>query len=501
MNQILKQIYDLNGQINDRVINDVIKSVDSNHMREMYGRYVADKAHVPIMQRDVANSYKINNKLYNNFTLDVVDTKTGYMGNEIVVQLKKEIEGYDDKVEFLRNFDIYNNSADKNSMLVKWSALCGYAARILYIDTAGETAYINVPSWEVIPIYEESIYDLQYALRYYPIKETILDGTSTKIQYRFRAEWYDTETVTFWISEPQANELYLNELKFEPDIYKKQPVIKHFYNGVPVVIFENNDEERGDLDSVLSLMDDYDRINSNISNELQQLAMGYLKMKGAGLNVNDEYIKRFQQTGILPLPQDGEADFLSKNLSDTVYNTHLDRLKRAIYQIAKSVDFSDQALSGNLPVIAWKIKTSGLEYKCDITERKIKSGLRYQYELLTDFWRQFKSMDIDINDLEFIFKRTDYSDIASDAMVLQSLLGSVSRKTAYSMMRWIPDADKEVEAYESEKLENIEKYLGGDTSDRGGETEGNNEGFARDREGDGEEDSERVPEGTGQNKG
>ncbi len=58
MNQILKQIYDLNGQINDRVINDVIKSVDSNHMREMYGRYVADKAHVPIMQRDVANSYK-----------------------------------------------------------------------------------------------------------------------------------------------------------------------------------------------------------------------------------------------------------------------------------------------------------------------------------------------------------------------------------------------------------------------------------------------------------
>src|SRR5690606_7306045 len=137
-------------------------------MIQMYERYKASIEGVPIYSREVPDYEKVNNKLNNDFFSEIVDTKVGYfMGKPISYSVDREAPAYEVVDAILQDFNLRNNIDDLDAETAKYAAICGLGARLLYIDRDGQERVMVVPPWECIFVYDRSINEPQYAMRYY----------------------------------------------------------------------------------------------------------------------------------------------------------------------------------------------------------------------------------------------------------------------------------------------------------------------------------------------
>ena len=163
MQDILKQLIALNGQVTSQIIKDLIDDHAPTRARmlSLYNRYRTDE--LPILDREFEDKEKINRKLNNSFDSEIVDTKVGYfIGNPISYQARDE-QGK--TATALSEFILRNNIDDLDSETVKMATICGKSARLLYIDRDGLERAMNVPPWEVVLVYDRSINEPQFALR------------------------------------------------------------------------------------------------------------------------------------------------------------------------------------------------------------------------------------------------------------------------------------------------------------------------------------------------
>lgn len=440
-------------EITSKMLADIIKehrSGTGKHQKTLWDRYTLDDA--PIYNRRPANYEKVDRRTANDFYGDIVDTKTGYMGNEVTVSLDREeyTEGgelregaFDADRRFIRTFATRTGAEDLNSELIRDAAAVGVGYRMLYVpEGRNEVRMMNLPSWEVIYIYDQSLAEPQLVLRYYEVEEKSF-GFAANTKKRTVVEWYDADEIRYYIDDGELN-FALDENRAPGG---RQP---HLFSGIPVIAFPNNGQLRAEPEKALDLIDAYDAIISSTTSEIEQLRMAYMFLKGSGLSVDDEFMKRLEQTGIFPLDENGEVGFVNKQLADAPVHNLLAEIRRNIYQFAKSIDMSKD-FGGEMRVIGWQVALLNLENSAKITERKFTAALRRQYELLSDYWREFDSVNIEPMALEFTFTRNFPRDIRAEAETLQLLLGNVSRKTAYAQMSFIDDPDREIAQFEEEQ--------------------------------------------------
>ena len=400
------------------------------------------------------------------FFADIVDTKTGYMGNEVMVALDKEREGtaFERNQMVLDDFQTLNFSIDQNSEAVKMAAMVGEAYRLLYVpEGRNEIRMKLIPGYEGIMVRDESIDEPVYFLRYWYVTDHEYDKATGKSDTNRRTvvEWYDDTDITYYIDDGRGN--------YSIDVSKGNGGMQpHLFNGVPVVEFRNNEEGQAEAEKVVDLIDAYDTVLSATVSEIEQLRLAYLKYRG-GEDVDNELIKLLEQTGIFPLGPEGDAAFITKDIQIDPVKVILDEIRKNIYQFSKSIDLSKD-FGGDLRVIGWQVSLLNLENSCKVTERKFKKALREQYRLVTEKWREWGMADVDYLGLQFTFTRNFPKDLASEAKILLDLLGAVSRKTAYAQMSFIDDVDAEIEAFEAEREANVDLF-GGMTDDTRSEDE------------------------------
>lgn len=454
----LKELVALNGQVTSQIIKDLIE--EHKPVREkvlaLYKRYKADE--VPIFNRKFDDPNKINNKLNNSFDSEIVDTKVGYfIGHPISYQLDKEQEAYEKAKETLTDFNLRNNIDDLDSETVKMATICGYSARLLYIDRDGKECVMNLHPWEVILVYDRSINEPQYALRYYDI--TIKEGREEKT--RTRVEWYDDQFVTFYIQD-DTGEYVLDST--EP----KNP-LPHQFDLIPVIVFPNNEEMQGDAEKVLNLIDAYDRAMSDENSELEQFRLAYMAFYG--VEVTEEILAKARQTGAFGLPDaEGEGakvEFITKQLNDTVIENHLNRLDANIMRFGKNVNMTDESFAGNLSGVAIRYKLTPLENKCITMERKMTAALRQQFRVLATAWAK-KGIPFDYTNIYFDFKRNLPVNVTDEAESTSRLKGLVSERTRLSLLSFVDDVDWELE----EMKKDMEGRVDLDTFETGDDTGG-----------------------------
>ncbi|WP_028982848.1 phage portal protein [Sporolactobacillus terrae] len=425
----------------ESLIND--HSEDHKRMEHLYRRYKA--AHddgVPIFDRSPADyktddmkgvarlDNKVNNKLNNSFDSDIVDTKVGYMyGHPISYSV---VDGSDTWKKEVQNFLLRGNTEDQDAECGKMATICGYGARLAYIDADGQPSIECIDPWNAIFIGHD-ITQPEYALYYYD-----LDG------YSYR-EFYDGEIVYFFsnVSGQLA--------PYDPD--GKGAVRAHMFQYVPLIGIPNNKELMGDAERVLSLIDAYDRTLSDANNEIEQYRLAYLVLKGIGMD--DETLAKVKKSGVWELLGDDEdVKYLTKDVNDELIEHHLDRLEQNILRFAKSVNFGDEEFAGNQSGVSLKFKILALENKCTTAERKFTSALRYQFKVLCSAWA-IKGLcgPEDYLKVNFQFTRNLPPDILSDAQATAQLQGRVSEKTRLSLLPFITDPEAEMEEMQKEKDE------------------------------------------------
>ena len=427
------------------LLRDLIKTHrvgEGNTLRQLHKRYMLES--VPIYDRKQSAYEKIDRRTASDFYGDIVDTKTGYMGNAVSIDLDREEyinngvfneSDFDADKDAMHNFFLDNASEDQNSELVRMAAMCGKAYRLLYLDMGANIKYQNIKPWETIYIYDQSIDEPQLVLRYYDI--TVVEGANKKTVTK--VEWYDADSIRYYIDN--------GRLDFE--VYQPEMWRDNLFGQIPVMLFANNEYETAEPLKAMDLMDAYDAIISSTTSEIEQLRLAYMYIKDSGLLVDNEFMKQLEQTGIFPLGEGGEVGFINKQLADGPVQNILAEIRRNIYQFSKSIDMSKD-FGGDMRVIGWQVALLNLENSCKITERKFKRSFRRQYKIVTDYWREFKGIDIDVNSMTFTFTRNFPRDIKSEAETLQLLLSTVSTKTAFGQMSFIDDAEDEVARMEIE---------------------------------------------------
>lgn len=441
-NLLFEKITFNNGELDSIIINDLIKQFSGERER-LSGLWARYKGDVPILKKTVADYYKKNNKLVNNFRQEIIGQSVGYtFGNPIVYTFNKEKYSETDVKQIEDAITSFNklNDVEKLDMETgEYSSVCGYGARLYYLDKDGLLRTMNLNPWEVIFVYDATIDKMVYALIYYQIE--YYDAVKKTYEMRWKVELYDDKNVTFYFEYEKG--------KFELDPDEK--TIPHMFKDVPVVKFSNNTLEQGEFEQCESLIDAYDLLLSNAQDETDEFRSAYLSVTGGQISEDD--VKRARQTGVFQTPEGVSIQFITKELPTEFYNSQAKKLKDNIYNLSNTLDWTDPILQGNAESgVAKKIKFTQIESKVIMKERNFTKALYDQYNLLTDIWGM-KRIPLIYWDMNFIFVRNTPIDFYYYGQAGQVLTNQISEETKLSLFPFIKDPVEELKRLKSEREE------------------------------------------------
>ena len=405
------------------VINDLIElhKEEARRIAKLKDYYNNDN---DIMRREYNNGNKPKNKIANPYASYIVNTATGYFLGKPVTYTN--IEQYEDIDKTL----VYNDEADHNATLGKDSSISGYGIEILYSDENADIRLASVNPAECIVVHDNTLQeDIIYAIRYYDEKQI---GSNNIVTY---VEVYDKEKITYYKKELGKIE-YIDE-------------IEHYFDDVPVVEYTNNDERYGDFEKVKSLIDAYDKGQSDSANDFESFTHAYLVI--SGYLMDEASASDLENQNIINFTDnEGKAEYLIKNIQDSALENYKNRLDNDIHRFSGVPNMSDSEFSNNSSGVALSYKLMSLENLVGIKEAKFRKGLLRRLELICNFLEIRTNKDIDYMDIQPVFTRNKPFNDTEIADTMQKLTGILSEETVLALSPHVNDVPAEMERKRNE---------------------------------------------------
>ncbi|MGL5460796.1 MAG: phage portal protein [Cetobacterium sp.] len=418
VNKVEELSTELIGQLVQYQLNSVVP-----HLTDLYNLY---KGEHKILEKQVKGN-KPNNRLVADYYGKIIDTEVGYFLGKPVVFNMDEL----DAKEELENILIDNHFDDVIMEVGKESSIKGISYIMLYQDEETNTNICRLEAESVLTLKKHLGNDVGVAIRYYV--EYLVDG-----EERYHIEVYDDEKVVYYVM--QGEEVVLdNTVSINP--------CNHIYGVVPIIPVINNEEQLGSFEKVTSLVNAYDKLLSDTSNEHEAYRNAYLVLKNISLEKGTD----LTQTEVIELVDDGEASFLTKPILDSAINSQLDRLRKDIYTFVDVPDLSDENFGGNLSGVAIKFKLFGLETKCVIKERKMTRALYILLKALRKVLFIKTGEDVETNKVQILFTRNIPMNILEVTQVVTQLNGIVDKETLLSLLPFIDNPQEVMDKLEEEQ--------------------------------------------------
>lgn len=381
-----------------------------------------------IVNRVMADPAKPNNKLANPYASYITDTLTGYfVGEPITYNSNDEVLLKDLSMIFE-----YNDEADENMELAKNASIYGVAYEMLYFSEEDKMIRFKPLSpKEVIPIFDKSVEsNLLAVIRYYDDYNVVEDKTYTIVEVI-----NNTEVVRYQTSQGSTSLTLLEQYP-------------HYFGMVPIAIFKNNEEERGDFEPVISLIDAYDTMESDSVNDFAYFVDCYLALYGFTAEAED--VQKMKENRILLMDDGTKAEWLIKNSNDTTIENMKNRLDADIHKFAKCPNLADKEFASNASGIAIKFKTLGTENLVSIKERKFKRGLQQRLELISMINSVLRE-GFDWRAIDIVFSRNLPTNDMDIANMVNSLRDIVSDETLLAQVPFVEDVQAEMERIDEQR--------------------------------------------------
>lgn len=207
----------------------------------------------------------------------------------------------------------------------------------------------------------------------------------------------------------------------------------HFFGGVPMVEYWNDEDERGDFEGVLSLIDAYNQLQSDRVNDKSQFVDALLLLYGCTMEADDRGRSPGQQLRedkLLALPDsDSRAEWLCKQLSETDTEVLKRSLAADIHKLSMVPDLSDEQFGGNISGVAMRYKLLGLEQLTNVKERWFREALRQRLRLFAGFLEMRGGPKLDAERVRMIFTRSLPVNGLEEAQMLSALKGLMDEET------------------------------------------------------------------------
>lgn len=382
---------------------------------------------VAISEYEKSDKTAPNNHVINAYAKYITDVLTGYFVGQPIAYTSKD--GGERLLELLTDIYNYNDEQAENMALAKGASINGIAYELMYADSDSNIRFANVPASEMFVVYDMSIEDnVCHAVRVYSY------GKKKYVQV------YDSTTVRTF--DYDGGMILLSE---EP----------HYWGDVPVIVYENNNEGLGDFEPVISLIDAYDKLQSNTLNDMEQFTDAYLKLRNmSGTTAEDLALMR-KQKAIL-LDDDGEADWLVKSVNDAWVENYKNRINADIHKFSFTPDLTDEQFAGSASGVALRYKLMGMEQIRATKERGFKKGLQRRIELICNRLALTNSVE-DWRTIDMKFNNTLPQNLLELSQIVGNLSPYLSNETLLSLLYFVDDPQAELERKEAEQEEQAAK--------------------------------------------
>lgn len=373
---------------------------------------------------------KPNNKIANAYASYITDTLVGYFIGEPISYTSND----DVLLQDLSMIFEYNDEADENAELAKNASIYGVAYEMLYLSEEDKMIRFKALNpKEIIPIFDKTVeQNLMAVIRYYDDYDVVDDKTYTLVE----------------VIDGAMVRRYKMDNSFL--LLEEYP---HYFGMVPVAIYKNNEEERGDFENVISLIDAYDKMESDTLNDFEYFVDAYLALYG--FTAEPEDVAQMKENRILLMDEGTSAEWLIKQTSDTYVENMKNRLDADIHKFAKCPNMADKEFASNASGVAIKFKLLGTENLVSIKERKFKRGLQQRLELMSMINSVLRE-GFDWRGIDIIFTRNVPSNDTDIANMVNTLRDIVSEETLLAQIPFVEDVQDELERLKQEREENKE---------------------------------------------
>lgn len=412
----------------EAITNEVVTKFMEKHRLEVARYEYLKNMYRGIMAIDdepTKDPWKPDNRLAVNFTKYIVDTFTGYF-NGIPV---KKSHSDNEMLKKLQEFDNLNDMEDEESELAKMACIYGRAFELLYQDEETKTNVIYNNPENMFMVYDDTIkQEPLFAVRY-----------GYDDDYKLYGEVYTKET-TYALNGTMG---FYNMTEQAPNPFDDLPVVEFYFNEERMSIFE----------SVISLVNAFNKAISEKANDVDYFSDQYLTFLGAA--VEEEDLKNIRSNRVINYYADGSEDkkvdvkFLEKPDSDSQTENLLDRLTKLIFQTTMVANISDESFGSSSGVsLAYKLQAmSNLALSF---QRKFQSSLNGRYKLYCELSTNVSNRDA-WKDIEYTFTRNEPKDVKEQAETANILMGITSQETALSALSIVPDVQAEMEKIKKEE--------------------------------------------------
>ena len=385
-----------------------------------------------------------NNKIVNPYPKYITDMLVGYFVGQPISYTSKEEDGL---LEDLQAIFDYSDEQEENLELAKICSIKGKAYELLYRDEDARIRFNEFGPDQMFVIYDMTISpSIKFAIRYYDVGEG-----NDKITY---AEVYDKEVCTLYKGK-------------DSDLSLEQ-ITPHTFKDVPVVEYVNNKEEQGDFEQVITLIDAYNKAQSNTLNDMDQFTDAYLILVNMA-GTDSGRIDELKRDRVMLLDDDGDAKWLIKEINDAWVENYKDRVRRDIHKFSYTPDMQDESFGNNLSGVSIRYKILAMEQIRSNKERKFKKGLQRRIELICNSLSLEKNIDLFTN-INIKFANTLPQNIYELSQTIKNLSPYLSSETLLNQLPFVENAKEELEKKKAEDEEITSSYdftnidnVGGDT--------------------------------------
>ena len=412
-----------------------------------------------------------NVKLRHSFYRKLVNQKVNYLlSKAFTIKCKNEefeqiLQGYFNK-KFLRRLQ----------NMVRQAVVSGINWFQVYYDEDGNLLFKRIPDYEIIPFWADADHTvLDAVIRFYEIMEIKPNGDQIPHQ---KIEYYTPQGVWFYeltaggiridpdkesfvdshfrIKKKKTNENGLIDTdEFGNPIYVSDPTS---WGRVPFVCIKYNMEELPLLRYIKTLIDDYDSITSDISDQIHDVPNSIRIVKGYDGTDKDEFMLNLKQTKVAYVTEEGDLTNLDIPFKLEGAELHLNRLRKDIYEDGSGVDTQQDEMR-DISGEALKFKYIDLSLDCNDIGVQVIEALESLAWFIKEHEKKFNNKDFTSEDFDIIFNTDMITNEAQTILDCKNSEGVISKQTIVSNHPWVIDPKEEIRLLEKEQEEEQQKEL------------------------------------------
>ena len=411
----------LKDGINEKLIAELINrhGTECGRIKRLIDYYLGKHE---ILNRERIGDKTANNRILCNHAKYIVDMIKSYLvGNPVSYVCS---EDYD--IEAVKNCYIEQDMASIDTELEKEMSICGRTYEMVYVNENALPRSIRFSPLNTFVVYacrvgEKPLFGVHYYKKYDIMGN--VTGVCCLVCDRTTIYTYENDSDSFVNMKLTGTAL-------------------HYFGDVPVIEYANNEEEQGDFEQIIPLIDAYNLLMSDRVNDKEQFVDAFLFLKG--IDLDSDQAKKLKEERILMGYEDSDAQYLSKVMSESDIEVLRNNLKQDIHRFSMVPDLSDESFGNNLSGVAIKYRLMGFEQHVRNKERYFAKALKKRFRLYNNFLSLKGSMHyVPIHRVDIIFTRNMPVNELETSQMINNLHGIATSETLLAQLPFISDPKEE----------------------------------------------------------